>query len=252
MKFYKSTYITFALLGEHLCSAATNMTIGVVWGRDIMGGDASSIDLTNVADISCGKEACALRRTDGTASVWGNADGGGDASSIDLTNVADISCGGSACSARITIETTPSPTRTPSSDPTVPPSESSMPPSGDRTTPSECSLDEILFTISLQTDSYGVDTTWKLEMNTRGRYWDLVSRNAMSYEDNSVYQSALCIPKGECFRFIISDEAEDGLCCNYSKGHYSVFLGSQMVKYSIYANTAPDEITQFGTDGKIC
>merc|ERR1719491_1363714 len=165
-----------------------------MWGNADFGGDPSSTDLNDVADISCGGFACALRRTDGTASVWGDPSAGGDASSTDLTNVADISCGGHACSARITIETTPSPTRTPSSDPTVPPSESSMPPSGDRTTPSECSLDETLFTLSLQTDDYGVDTTWKLEMNTRGKYWDLVSRNAMSHEDNSVYQRALCIP----------------------------------------------------------
>ena len=51
-------------------------------------------------DVSCGKGACAARQNDGTAVVWGDANYGGDASSVDLTNVADISCGGTACVAR--------------------------------------------------------------------------------------------------------------------------------------------------------
>ena len=45
----------------------------------------------DVADISCGGAACVARKTDDTAVAWGSARHGGDASSVDLTNVADIS-----------------------------------------------------------------------------------------------------------------------------------------------------------------
>merc|ERR1739838_119979 len=73
----------------------------VAWGNAVWGGgDASSVDLTNVADAMCGYYACVARKHDGTAVAWGNAGWGGDASSVDLTNVADAMCGGRACVAR--------------------------------------------------------------------------------------------------------------------------------------------------------
>ena len=53
------------------------------WGTSGRGGDASSADLTNVADISCGGYACVALKTDGTAEAWGDTRYGGDASSVD-------------------------------------------------------------------------------------------------------------------------------------------------------------------------
>ena len=43
------------------------------------GGDASRVDLTNIAAISCGQLACVARKTDGTALAWGDREYGGDA-----------------------------------------------------------------------------------------------------------------------------------------------------------------------------
>ena len=51
-------------------------------------GDASSANLTNIAHISCGGYPCVALKNDGTAEAWGHASFGGDASSVDLTNVA--------------------------------------------------------------------------------------------------------------------------------------------------------------------
>merc|ERR1712166_255573 len=73
---------------------------GKAWGDSARGGDASSVDLTDVVDISCGDSACVARKLDGTGVAWGDPARGGDASSVDLTNLVDISCGRNACVAR--------------------------------------------------------------------------------------------------------------------------------------------------------
>ena len=75
------------------------MSVIEAWGRSIYGGDASSVDLTNVASITCGGRACVAVKNDRAAETWGWADGGGNASSVDLTNIANAMCGGYACAA---------------------------------------------------------------------------------------------------------------------------------------------------------
>merc|ERR1711957_24831 len=70
--------------------------------------------------------------------------------------------------------------------------------------PNVCDPDEVLFKLNLQTDAYGVDTSWSLEMNTRGKYWDLVEKNSVTYEDETFYEKEICISNDdECFAFII-------------------------------------------------
>ena len=73
----------------------------VAWGNSRHGGDANTVDLTNIADVMCGRYACVARRMDGTAVAWGHSDWGGDANTVDLTNIADAMCGGSACVAQM-------------------------------------------------------------------------------------------------------------------------------------------------------
>ena len=64
------------------------VSTAVAWGDSEYGGDASNVDLTNVADAICGDYVCVARKTDGTAVAWGHSGFGGDASNVDLTNVA--------------------------------------------------------------------------------------------------------------------------------------------------------------------
>ena len=86
--------------GGYACVARKSDGTGVAWGDSDKGGDASSVDLTDLVDISCGFSACVARKSDGTGLAWGDSANGGDASSVDLTNLVDISCGGYACVAR--------------------------------------------------------------------------------------------------------------------------------------------------------
>jgi len=86
--------------GGDACVARKLDGTGLAWGHGPHGGDASSVDLTDLVDISCGRNACVARKSDGTGLAWGKSINGGDASSVDLTNLVDISCGGYACVAR--------------------------------------------------------------------------------------------------------------------------------------------------------
>lgn len=115
-----------------------------------------------------------------------------------------------------------------------------------------CSYDEELFAINIDTDMYGQDTSWRLDMNTRGNYFDLHTRSDGILQGETFYEENICIPKDTCFMFHISDEANDGLCCNHSHGHYSIFLEDEMLKYSIYSHSADYEETVFGSSGKLC
>jgi len=115
-----------------------------------------------------------------------------------------------------------------------------------------CNHNEVLLAINIQTDIYGGDTSWRLDIKTRGKYWDLHTRNIGTFQGETIYKKDMCIPKDQCFTFIINDAANDGLCCNHSRGHYSIFLEGEMLKYSIYANTAGHEDTVFGTNGRVC
>jgi len=115
-----------------------------------------------------------------------------------------------------TLSTRPSNIREPTSHPTT-----FVPTTTDI---DHCGPDKIQFVLDLLTDDYGVDYSWRLEINTRGNYWHFYFRNGMPYDDNTMYHEEMCIPKNECFKFIISDAAGDGLCCTQSHGHYSISL----------------------------
>ena len=48
--------------------------------------------LTNVANAMCGSYVCVAVKNDGTAETWGDSDPGGDASTVDLTNIKSTYC----------------------------------------------------------------------------------------------------------------------------------------------------------------
>ena len=81
--------------GRFACVARTSDGTGVAWGNC----GTNTVDLTDLADISCGS-ACVARKSDGTGMAEGHPTQGGDASSVDLTILVDISCGQRACVAR--------------------------------------------------------------------------------------------------------------------------------------------------------
>ena len=74
------------MCGANVCVALRNDGTAAVWGHR-SNGNASGVDLTNVAHTMCGMKACVAMKNDGTAVSWGLQTHGGDSSSADLTNV---------------------------------------------------------------------------------------------------------------------------------------------------------------------
>jgi len=91
------TNVASAMCGGYACVAVKNDGTAETWGHSSRGGDTSSVDLTNVASAMCGNYACVAVKNDGTAEAWGLSSNGGYASSVDLTNVASAMCGWGAC-----------------------------------------------------------------------------------------------------------------------------------------------------------
>lgn len=75
--------------GRQACVALKNDATAEAWGQ--YGGDASGVDLTNVAETMCGEMGCLAKKNDDTVVVWGAAELNPDAT--DLTNVAGAMCG---------------------------------------------------------------------------------------------------------------------------------------------------------------
>ena len=75
------------MCGGNACVAVKNDGTAEAWGISSRGGDASSVDLTNVKSAMCGWYACVALKNDGTAEAWGDSSYGGDASTVDLTDL---------------------------------------------------------------------------------------------------------------------------------------------------------------------
>jgi len=95
------------MCGGEACVAIKNdeQRTAVVWGRVNMhegshAGDISTVDLTNVAQATCGYWECAVLKTDGSAQAWGQDyyNNGADALNLpDRRDITMIDCGHSSC-----------------------------------------------------------------------------------------------------------------------------------------------------------
>jgi V8-like Glu-specific endopeptidase len=82
----------------------------------------------------------------------------------------------------------------------------------------DCPSNEKHFKLSLQTDNYGGETSWKVTSPTSG---DVISGSG--YGSGITYTENHCIPSDAC-AFVISDSYGDGICCSYGQGSYTVWV----------------------------
>merc|ERR1711862_200274 len=74
--------------------------------------------------------------------------------------------------------------------------------------------------ISIKTDNYPLETSWKLVNNCNGE--EELSKPAGFYSSaNTEYESEVCVPAAE-YTFEIADSYGDGICCGYGSGSYSI------------------------------
>ncbi|MBU2927186.1 T9SS type A sorting domain-containing protein [Winogradskyella psychrotolerans] len=114
-------------------------------------------------------------------------------------------------------------------------------------------------TLDLLTDNYGYETTWDL-VNSSG----VIVDSGMYFDSNSPtsYEEIITIPSfNECYTFTIYDEEDDGICCFYGSGSYSLkdendneiisggeFTTSESVTFNVQD---PLSVNEFSLDGLI-
>ena len=87
---------------------------------------------------------------------------------------------------------------------------------------SPCQSDEIHFELTLLTDGKGNEVSWKLTET----YTNMVALSGDLYDSYSEYKVEECLP-AKCYTLTINDSGNDGLCCDYGTGGYSVRLNGQ-------------------------
>jgi len=90
----------------------------------------------------------------------------------------------------------------------------------------QCPNNEANVVINILTDTYPQETTWMLT------YEDgtVIASDALTGEPQStLYQDSVCVPIETCLLFTIFDTNEDGICCGYGIGNYSVVYDEKVV-----------------------
>jgi len=89
-------------------------------------------------------------------------------------------------------------------------------------------------TITIITDNYGTETTWKLF----GPNGNVVASGGPYTNSSVTYTESLTLPYG-CHEFVIADTYGDGMCCQYGNGSYTITSGGVTV-YTGGSFTAED------------
>ena len=85
--------------------------------------------------------------------------------------------------------------------------------------------------IKIQTDYYPIDLLWTLvDANSN----IIAEGEGTNYEPNELITVNLELDTLMCYRFIISDEHGDGICCDWGNGYYLITAGEDTL---IYNNT---------------
>jgi len=88
-------------------------------------------------------------------------------------------------------------------------------------------IDAVEYNVTLVLDDYGSETTWYVEnedgdvLYSDGPYgagggW------GSDGTDGQIEESDLCLGNG-CYTFVIEDTADDGICCGYGEGSYTIY-----------------------------
>merc|ERR1719330_1435408 len=125
--------------------------------------------------------------------------------------------------------------------PPTPTPPSPSPPSGDESD-FDCNSDEDDLMVEILTDDNGIETTWMMrKRNLAGRFrpylyggWD------EDYGDNTLYKEKFCVPKNQCFKFMIFDAHGNGLD---GEAYYSLIMNGKILKSSTFDNKRVEKYT---------
>jgi hypothetical protein len=96
--------------------------------------------------------------------------------------------------------------------------------------------------LTLTTDDYSDETTWEFRDSN-----DIVLYSGGPYnnpaDNNTTFQESFDVSLDECYTFEIFDFAEDGICCDYGNGSYSLRTDDTLI-YAGFGNFGVSEATQ--------
>mmetsp|Transcript_19159 Transcript_19159/g.22852 ORF Transcript_19159/g.22852 Transcript_19159/m.22852 type:complete len:220 (+) Transcript_19159:3-662(+) len=143
-------------------------------------------------------------------------------------------------------ELTPMPTGSPTEAPSMHPTRyTTLAPT------IRCKKKKVRFTLELQTDNRGKDTSWFLKMQKKNRKYKKLT-GGKGYTNNKMFTKEICIKKRKCYEFRIKDKTKDGLCCSNGEGYYTITRNGKLLRHSIYNNTKMSERSIFGINKKNC
>ena len=89
-----------------------------------------------------------------------------------------------------------------------------------------CSPGTSAFQFDLLTDRFPQETSWELLRESDNR---LLGGLEISLEPETDYSWHGCLPSTNCYRFTITDRSNDGLCCRFGNGAYSLYFNEELI-----------------------
>jgi len=111
--------------------------------------------------------------------------------------------------------------------PSPEPSSSSFPTSIPTPTVSlKCSSSQFMLRINVKTDDFPTEINWIVE-DVNGQ---ILMQNPDYVSGQTIYAAEKCFAQTFNYNFTIYDTANDGLCCSYGSGWYSIYMDQLLVK----------------------
>jgi len=112
---------------------------------------------------------------------------------------------------------------------------------------SSCSASEQQggFLLELTLDSYPLETSWDIKDSNDNLIFD----SGIYTETDTDVSEYYCVDKSECYTFTIYDSADDGICCDYGTGNYTLAFDDVEIP-NVNASFGISESHQFGDCGK--
>lgn len=96
---------------------------------------------------------------------------------------------------------------------------------------------QIMVRLSIQTDKYGGETSWKIYKQDKEK--EVVQESSLfvqQYGNSQLYTHEFSLDPNLCYTLQVSDSYGDGQCCQYGNGFYSLsdFNGGVLISGSVY------------------
>jgi len=101
--------------------------------------------------------------------------------------------------------------------------------------------------LELLTDDFSDETTWEFR-NSSGTVLYSGGPYDGSSQDNTTFQESFDVALGECYTFEIFDAEDDGICCGFGVGNYSLKTDDDTIIIDAVGNFGTSEATELRVD----